>query len=618
MSRDVEMLVRKADRLHLLRKTGIVFPDDKYRHAYSHKQIPADSLISACLATFPVSTWSIVFGKTNGHPHWTNRASNLYPTKIVDLTMKHAQSRHTHSETNAGELLPLYNVALDFLYHRLGTSRFIGKAKWGIDYEAIEGRALHASAGNNHGRVETHKINEFTSLKVSPCGKKYENHVGDLQAWMTYLRNPDKPFSTEWKISVKNEIAVHPGKVFSPEQADANAKKGRTFCTPGSKFALGEIMVGQRMKIERGEWISIGHAWGRGGADKLAMSLRVYSIEDGFQECFQEADVTGLDHAIYGRDTDLYMSAGLVYDDPTSPHKFTREFITEYLIANLLCRQTQIMGDVWAFIRGEVPSGLQNTSHMDSWQMAFWFILWILRRAFDMNTCPALRKKMLHFLADWTFCLVLYGDDHVFNVSMDPDMRKYFNANEWKSFLQHYYRVELRDLKVNTTFLSIEHNGVLVHKGSCYLKHYFVINPYKDRPKQPLFLPYRETSEILAKAVLGREIKGPRTAVDIALSCIGHAYGTYAANRDAYDRLKSLFEVCASSIGTKDMLREIVRKASSDPKSIRSLHRQGIDLCDLMRGFPSWETLIEKNEVDMYYHVTKQWARHDFYDTQLF
>lgn len=606
LSPQVEDVVKRADRLHLLRTTGVIYDDVDYKETYLYTPPTSDQ--SKMLGSFRYSMWSIAYGKTNGQSHWTNRSANLYPTKIVDICLKHAQNRHEHPK-NAAELLPLYSMAFDFLYHRLGTSRFIGKMDLGLDIEAIEGRALHASAGNNVGRVESFDLNGYTTLKVSPCAKKYENHPNDLQAWMSYLRDPTSPFSTEWKISVKHEIVVHPGKEMTPEQAEANANKGRTFCTPGSKFSCGELLVGQRMYLERGEWISIGHTWSNGGADKIAQSLRIYSIEDGFEERLEEADVTGMDHVVHGRDTDMYFSQGLAYDRPTAPDAFARQFITEYLIANLLCRQTQIMAHVWAMIRGEVPSGLQNTSHMDSFTMAFWFTVYVLKIAFDPKTTKEDRRLILEALAYWVICIIIYGDDHLFTAGMNPQLRRFFNIDTWRTFLKTYYNVEVRDCKRHTTFLSIAQNGELVHKGACYLKHYFVVNPYKDLPNQPLFLPYRESKEVLAKAIVGREIKGIRTPLDVALSCIGHAYGTYAANEDAYLRLKALYETALLGVTDEKAMRDHILKASENIKTVRTLNRLGLSIEDLYHGFPSWQTLIDKNRIDYSIHVTKKWDR---------
>jgi hypothetical protein len=337
----------------------------------------------------------------------------------------------------------------------MGTSRFVGKMHWGLDVDGIEGRALHASAGNNRGISQTHDYKGLT-VKITPTGKKFENHIEDLNAWISYLENPDSPFSTEWKISVKSEIAHHPGKVMDAESYLKNLEKGRTFCTPGSRFSAGEILVGQRMKLERGEVITIGHVWGNGGADKIAQSLGIYSIEDGFDERINEADVTGLDHVVFGRDTDLYMSMGLIYDAMNSTDHPARKFITEYLIANLLCRRTQVMGDVWAFIKGEVPSGLQNTSHMDSWIMLLLFTLFVLRRAIDPSTTPEQKKKILNALIERIIHIIIYGDDHLFTVGGDTELKAWFNAHTFAEFLHRYYRMELRDLKSNGTFLSIE------------------------------------------------------------------------------------------------------------------------------------------------------------------
>ena len=153
---------------------------------------------------------------------------------------------------------------------------------------------------------------------------------------------------------------------------------------------------------------------------------------------------------------------------------------------------------------------------------------------------------------------------------------------------------------------------------SCYLKHYIVINPYKDQDGQPLFLPFRESKEIVAKAIVGREIKGTRTPLDVALSCIGHAYGTFASNRNAYDRLKALYESCLTEIKGQDKLEQMVLKASNDLKTVRTLNRLGIDIAELYHGFPTWQALIDKNRLDYSSHNTKLWARADLQQEEIY
>jgi len=55
------------------------------------------------------------------------------------------------------------------------------------------------------------------------------------------------------------------------------------------------------------------------------------------------------------------------------------------------------------------------------------------------------------------------------------------------------------------------------------------------------FLPFRESREFMIRAIWGRETKS-RDGFDVLLSTIGHAYGTYASNKDAYKRLLYLYE----------------------------------------------------------------------------
>jgi len=128
-----------------------------------------------------------------------------------------------------------------------------------------------------------------------------------------------------------------------------------------------------------------------------------------------------------------------------------------------------------------------------------------------------------------------------------------------------------------------------------FLKYYSVVNPYIDRPKQPTFIAFRETPEYIVRAVHGR-IPRSRTCYDVILSLMGHSYGTYASNRDAYDIMALMYQNCLDQLGLDDeeVLNKIMVDLSSD--DIADFRRKGIDVGDLIKGFPSWDRLISQNE----------------------
>jgi hypothetical protein len=298
---------------------------------------------------------------------------------------------------------------------------------------------------------------------------------------------------------------------------------------------------------------------------------------------------------------DMYFSMGLIYDDPTTEDYPARVEITKFLIRNLLCRITHLLGPLWAQQRGGVPSGCQNTSHMDSWVMAMWFFLFVSLQI--QQSSPEVARKISAAFLIHLIMIVVYGDDHLYNKTADPDVSAALSGSKFVTFMKHFFDVEIRGMLDGVAFCSIQENGFLVERGATFLRHQFVINPYKDTEGQPLFLPFRETSEYIVRAIIGNDTSKPRQLVDVILSTLGHAYGTYASNRDAYDRLQCLYEACieVSGIDSQEMLKQAFRAAGKD--DVETWNKMGMSIDAVLGGFPSWDTLIAQNGVDPRYHI---------------
>lgn len=106
----------------------------------------------------------------------------------------------------------------------------------------------------------------------------------------------------------------------------------------------------------------------------------------------------------------------------------------------------------------------------------------------------------------------------------------------------------------------------------------------------------------MIRAVYGRTTR-PRDVVDTMLSIIGHAYGTYASNRDAYDRLKVLYaELLTSDTIMQDLPSVMKNRITND--DLKKFRQMGLSIEEIASGFPEWATLESKNVWDEVYQDT--------------
>jgi len=204
---------------------------------------------------------------------------------------------------------------------------------------------------------------------------------------------------------------------------------------------------------------------------------------------------------------------------------------------------------------------------------------------------------------------ICYGDDLLYNMSEDKMCQSYFSIDRFSLFLKEFFDMDLRDTKPGLTFMSKQYQGWLTHTGGSFLRHYAVENPNKENG-QSISLPFRESREILARAVWGREVKS-RDSLDVMLSCIGHAWGTYGSNRDAYDRLRLFFLHLASSFNG-DFKREMTARVMRlKEDSVRKMRVMGITPDIVCEGFPSWDQIQKHNILDPAYQDI---AVDDIYD----
>jgi hypothetical protein len=531
-------------------------------------------------------------GTTNGLPHVVSAMSNLFPRKLPDAILK--QVRNPNMPDKTREVLIHTNLAMDMMYRAMKIFEFRTQDAR-LDSSRFEKIYLAASDGLKSG--DTREVyHEGISIRISPNGKKIEQFEPNTSMLIWCLRNGQRP-EVVFNLQPKNELYYAMDKQRDPALWAAFLKKLRIFVIPSGIFNVMENLISKvRMLLETGWVIQIRHKWPRGGYDRLARCLGIIFGKNEWSKIICEGDYKALDVTIRELLTNLYFSMSLVHEKKGTPEYALKEKILKWVIEIQAVRIERLFADIFVTHEGGVPSGMLNTSHCDSWVTAFLFFLF---SAWTIANAPSQYKVRLEEISLMLIFFICYGDDLLYNMSGDPLGQLYFNIFRFSSFLKDYFDMDLRDHKNGISFMSKQFQGWLSHKGSTFLRHYAVENPVKGNG-QSISIPFRESCEILPRVIWGREVK-VRDPIDVMMSCIGHAWGTYGANKDAYDRIKSLFmHLTLTYRGDyQNLLMERVARCSN--ASIRQMRVMGITPEIVAAGFPSWDQIISHNLVDPAY-----------------
>jgi len=267
----------------------------------------------------------------------------------------------------------------------------------------------------------------------------------------------------------------------------------------------------------------------------------------------------------------------------------------------LVTRCTRLFSDIWVQQIGGVPSGCFNTSHMDSWIMGLYFYLFCVYQLMNASEQDQEGIEMAILAAH----IVTYGDDHVYNKGESEYAGK-ISGHAFASFMKRFFDVDIRDLYDGISFVTQHKNGMICRRGVCLLKHFFVENPRRlIGHGQPDYLPFRETFDFVVRAVWGRESRY-RDLVDVLLSVIGHAYGTYGANEVAYYVLSRMYVriITVLDLPSHALLSTAIDKMSSG--DLRKMRQMNVSSEDILSGFPSLDSLRERNIYDQRYHETRK------------
>jgi len=598
---DVDSIIRfalkKADYEHLKERydNGVDNDNGKYDWNYFEREVWTEkkefTLQSLVLRRDSMYVWAL--GTTNGFPHVVSAMSKMYPRKLPNAILKQVRNPNLPDKTR--EALIHVNRALDMMYRAMKISGFRTQ-DCKLDMKRYREIYLAASDGLKSGKIESHLLDNGVSLKITPNGKKIEQFEANYNQLIWCLRNDIRP-EVIFNYQPKNETYIDFTKQYDVDKWIAFQEKLRIFVIPSGIFNLMENLISKvRMMLETGWVIQIRHKWPRGGYDRLAKCLGIKFGLNEWAKIICEGDYKALDVTIKELLTNLYFSMSLIHERKGTPEYEVKEKILRWVIEAQSVRIERMFADLFVRHEGGVPSGMYNTSHCDSWVTALLFFLFA---AWSIFNAPADQRPELERIALILLFFICYGDDLLYNMSDTKLGQTYFNIYRFSSFLKDYFDMDLRDHKNGISFMSKVYNGWLSTTGSSFLRHYAVENPSKE-PGQSISLPFRESREVIPRLIWGREVKA-RDPIDIMMSCIGHAWGTYGANKDCYDRIKLFFLhlTMAYKQDYNALLAERVSKLSNE--SLRKMRVMGVTPEEVARGFPTWEAICAHNIVDPAY-----------------
>jgi len=592
---ELEAIAKMSD-MTIFEEKGIKLPRDYWeKNVWSGK---ADSLRDLCLSK--LSVYNMTYGTPQGIPNFVDSMSNLYPTKLADAAMKDQRDNH-NPPPDFDELWKDITEVESLMDSYMGVSPYLGKFTVGLTFNKLTESFAGSAGGIDDGPTFKHAIDEHTVLHVRPNGKKYEKVKHDLFV-IDSLLDTGEEFAVRWNKWPKSETKYIPYDSTTAERQktyETERDKLRMFVYPNSAyFRLETMFFSDLFRLERRKGpIIIGLSWARGGMDVIATKLRVTMINENKLQ-FVDGDISGFDHGVFRRIISWFYERAQRYEDPRNVFFELRKRVLLFLKKNMINRITHVVFGIWMIIMGCVPSGAFVTSQIDTLvnllYLCFFFV-WSAKRATEDK-----RDRIYELLFEM-LGMVLYGDDFVYNYTDDPYLQKLLSPENYVHFMKVFFRVTVRDCAVRT-FLSQHRSGWLTERGTIILRHRAVLNPWGDREGQPRYIPFRPLSEYVQRAIVGKDERDKRRAINVALSTLGHVYGTYGSNEEAYTYLRHIHAASLVVVGESCQAKLMVACDNMTIDSIRDFRRRGITMEELKAGFPTLNYLREKNKYDEVYH----------------
>jgi len=553
-----------------------------------------------------VSWTNLAFSGDADGTYIVHAVSNLYPKKLPKM-LERFDKPTRYMTQNMRSVEHLFPGALEMLYYAMGTRKFFATQVWDYEeakQEAVSGVRKDTASGLRNGpRLET-VLEGGLKCVASATGKKMEH----LPYAEKELDKTKAELEKDWhyvpqdcgaQIGLKDEVHMKYG--LNKEEAKEIPWKLRPFYILSLfQYLMAAMCLKYRQIVERGRVIKIGINFWFGGATAFAMSM-------GFDDpniIFEDGDFKHLDSTLHMILLMLYVTQASVYFNWTNMTTLNTNLLKAFFricAERLSIKVTHLFSTIWRVIYGGMPSGAYETSHGDSWIVAFLYFLYIRQ---VMERYPERVSQIRELFRLFRCGIVVYGDDHV--LFTHRDVHDIINEQGYAKFVNEFWGMKIRDIH-RAKFLTVPNyfSGEIREPGIVFLKRYFVerssvfskkeIADYSISP----ILPYRPLGVLVMKLAYGKAEE--KSIVEYVVSSIGMAYDTQGTNRVAYDFCKHIYNELSKCIvgNIQQVLQEFMRKIQADGKDAyitRLMRTAAITENDIIRGFPRWVDLISRHK----------------------
>jgi len=535
-----------------------------------------------------------VFNTYNGHRRVVHTMNNITMTKMLKLygEFNCDTGSITARERSLWNYVP---KALDMLESVMDIRQNYGRITPRYDPHMLIRKVKLFSSGGIMPGVQAVGTMYGEKVTVKTSGAKVylvESAMRQVHDLMLAVKRKDRVRMARAIIAIiKGKYEFKEGQWKSSPELEKMLLKMREFFIPDLPHCYISILLNDdRMKLERNNVIKIGMKWWYGGAYEIYKYLN----GDLPNMCYVTGDITGLDKHIHFFLLLLYCHglhpyirwAGMTEEEK----EFWEDLMTVWatnVAAKLVCH----IGGFWRYMVGQMYSGGKETSHGDSWIMAFIFYCFC---QYLIEKHPSRAHLINEFMSLTIIAIIVYGDDHVY--CFPSILADIMNHKEWAFFLKEYCNMELRDGCTFDSLLSIPDGyGRFKVRGPCFLKRYFIRNT-KDKNLAPI-LPYKEIDTTMVKLFTTEAI----ASAEVLLSAVGHAWDTQGTNYSAYQAVLGVF----NSIRAYDnrpiltVYKEYLADPNHDRKKIVKLMRKvGISESEVFDHFPTMSEMRARHVYD--------------------
>jgi len=556
---------------------------------------------------------------------WTNRAfagdskgpysmhtlTNLYPEKMVKLVEKFNKPTRIITDPMKS-LSPYFPLAYELLYYAIGTAKHFRSQTWDFN-DALDNSVNKVSkrtaAGLRAGPRFTYKKNGI-STTASVTGKKMEqlpyaiNEIHKVRE--KFLDDPTfTPQDCAAQVTLKDEVFNKDG--LPTVEADELHSKVRPFYILSLfQYLMASMVESFRQVVERGRVIKIGMSFWYGGALAFGMQMGY----DDPDIVFEDGDFRHLDTTLHMILLMIYVVQASIYYDIKNMTSDNAKLFSCFLRVSaerLSIKVTHLFGTIWRVVYGGMPSGAYETSHGDSWIIAFLYYLFI---ALVVHRHPSRRKQIMQLLKYRRIGICVYGDDHI--TFTHKHVFDIINLKLFSDFCYNYWGMTIRDIHTRPFFTKPNNRtGLVDSAGIVFLKRYFVKREDVYTPEEIIHygvtasvLPYRPLNAVVLKYAYGKG--DSKSCIEYIVSAIGLAYDTHGTNRVAYDFCKHMYDSLSLDFygnvefEIERFMNEEVAEGR-DTYVTRLMRTAGITNGDIVLGFPSWEMLARRHNYDSDY-----------------